>query len=125
MADPCLHHSGLIAQLESICSKLVLIEKNIQKQFEMTDRQVENAKVDLERRLESMNEFRNQLREQAATFAPKREVELMLSEIKARLGIIEKQGFTGEGSGKWRDHIVTVLIAAAVMLIAHFLWGTK
>jgi len=126
--QPCTHHSGLVAQLNAICKKLELIEKAIQKQFEMTELQVEHTKVDLERRLESMNEIRGQLNRQADTFITKVEVNLLFEKTashfdamakanRERIDMLDKMYTEKSAAKKWSDHIVTVLIGLAVLVV--------
>jgi len=114
METPCIHHSGIEAQLKALCIKIEL-------QMDMIEKSINVAKNEMDRRLEGMNEFRNQLSSQAQTFISKREVELIMEKIDGRIGYLEKRGNVTEGSKVWSNHIITVLISvfvtSVVMLI--------
>jgi len=114
METPCIHHSGIEAQLKALCTKMEL-------QMDMIEKSINVAKNEMDRRLEGMNEFRNQLSSQAQTFISKREVELIMEKIDGRIGYLEKRGNVTEGSKVWSNHIITVLISvfvtSVVMLI--------
>jgi len=114
METPCMYHSGIEAQLKALCIKIEL-------QMDMIEKSINVAKNEMDRRLEGMNEFRNQLSSQAQTFISKREVELIMEKIDGRIGYLEKRGNVTEGSKVWSNHIITVLISvfvtSVVMLI--------
>ena len=127
MTETCPHHSGIVAQFNAICTKLELIEKHIQQQIVMAKEQVELAKADMDRRLETMNEFRTQLSQQAATFVSKTEVGLQFEKLenhvdvlarsnRDRIDLLEKVYIEKSAGKRWTDHIVTVLIGMAVLV---------
>ena len=126
--EPCVHHSGMVAQFNAICNKLELIEKSLEKQLGMHEKQVEMTAKDLERRLEAMNEIRSQLNKQADTFITKVEVTLLFERIEGhfeglaknnreRIDLLDKMYTEKSASKKWSDHIVTVLIGLAVLVV--------
>ena len=68
----CTLHSGIVAQLEMICTKITgmekalqtqiaLNEKNLQIQISMNEKQVEMAKIEMERRLLMLNDLRSEV----------------------------------------------------------------
>ena len=127
MTETCPHHSGIVAQFNAICTKLELIEKSIEKQLLLHEKQVEVTAKDLERRLEAMNEIRSQLNRQADTFITKIEVNLLFEKLdlntttmarnnRERIDLLEKMYAEGRGGKKWEDHIITVLIGLAVLV---------
>ena len=137
----CPLHSGVEKSLETVCIKLDLVEKSIQRQldlnekifgrqFEMLERAIAVAKGELDIRLESMNEVRAQLTRQAAETITRNEVNLMLSKLEDKIGVNEKivsdlgkSSSRGEGSSIWKNYIVTVFVSAFIsfifFLIAH------
>ncbi len=131
MADPCKDckaHAGIEVLCDAICKKIEEKEKIANIKFDALYEAIKMAKSEMDRRLEGMNEFRNQLSQQATTFISKREVELILDKFEGRLRIIEDIKSVREGSSRWSDYIITVLIAMAssiatgvVFLIAHYL----
>jgi hypothetical protein len=141
----CMHHSGLVKWIESVCLKVDEREKTVNIQLASMDKALTIATREMERRLEGMNEFREQLSRQAATFIPLKEATLLIENLEAKsnmatseLGkrvhdridtlIREVDGVqqcvsTEKGSSKWKDHIVTVLITMAVMAMAHYIFN--
>ena len=135
----CAFHSGIVTKLEELDKKVDFV-------FNMSEKSVNNARHDLERRLETMNEFRAQLLSQAATVVTKSELinliekldlksettinrvdekfELVITPFKKQIGSrikeIEKQKSSEEGSLIWKNYILTVLISMAVALVVHF-----
>ena len=79
------------------------------------------AKTELERRLEGMNEFREQLEAQAQTFIGKSEFKLELEKLISRILLLEKSVNYREGTKRWSDHMITVIIAVVVMVALHYL----
>jgi Mg2+ and Co2+ transporter CorA len=71
--------------------------------------QLRNARESMEKRLESINEFRGQLRDQAAGFVTREEHSAKHSEIEARLRGVEKLIWMGAGG------------VAVMQVILHFL----
>jgi chromosome segregation ATPase len=135
----CLHHSGTERALKAICDKLDEREKYVNMKFQELEKhdalqkkehekQIANARDDIERRLESMNEFRAQLEKQAANFLTRSEYEtkhdMIVNRISANMDTIN--GLRNElreklGERKWLTAIISVFISAIVFLISHFL----
>jgi len=111
----CPHHSGVEAEIRAMCHKMEMISNAQEKALNV-------AKNELERRLEGMNEFRDKLDEQANTFVGKTESKLEVEKLITRIVLLEKIVNYREGSKHWSDHIVTVIIAFAVMVLAHYFW---
>ena len=108
--DNCPRHSGIEARIDSLCNKLTLITEGQEKALIMATR-------DMDRRLEDMNQFRAQLTNQANTFATRIELKAEAEKLDLKLAPLLSMSTYREGSMKWTDHILTVLIAAAVMLV--------
>ena len=105
----CLQHSGLVESITGL-EKAVLV-----------------AKIELERRLEGMNEFRAQLDRQAGTLGLKTEMATALEKLEAvtllRLTQVERdvkeimrRMDVGHGSKAWSSYIVTIVMAAVVFI---------
>lgn len=118
----CPHHSGMEAELKKLCALMEEKQKQSDLRFEANREAIIQARGDMERRLESMNEFRAQLSDQAKTFVARPELKLEIERLIGRLLVLEKAVNYREGSKHWSDHIVTVLIAAGVMVVAHYFW---
>jgi len=127
----CLHHFGLEEQIRSLCTKIVAVEKLLNVQIQGQRDAINVAKVEMERRLEAMNEFRAQLSTQASTFISRSEMELRMEKLDERnrltlapilekVEAIEKMGLREQGGLTWKNYIITVLIALAVYLAGQF-----
>lgn len=97
-------------------------EKLCDKRFDHIVDSISVAKLEMDRRLEGMNEFTVQLDKQAKEFITRREVELTLEKLGVKLDIIEKAMNRRVGGQQWSDHIITALITMAVFIILHYVW---
>lgn len=95
-------------------------EKAVSAALQAQKEAVTKAETAAEKRFESVNEFRQQLSDQAASFMPRREAE-------QRLGVLEthvnRQGGKEDGSGRFGAVLVSVaslLIAAIAVAVAVF-----
>jgi len=98
MTDICPEHSGL-------CVKIKSVEKSI-----------DVAKVELDRRLEAMNEFRAQLDKQSREFVTRTEVELRFDRIDEKIRNLEKTDAENQGKSLWREHLITAIIGALILI---------
>jgi Rad3-related DNA helicase len=73
------------------------LEDKIKLNTEGTERALEIATKEMERRLEGMNEFREQLEKQTRTFLTKEEYELKHQLMQQKLNIISKIVYIGIG----------------------------
>lgn len=125
MVDPksvCLHHSGIEKLIEKLCMKIEGLEKLIDVRLNAIEKALEVAQEEMDSRLEAMNEFRSQLTSQASTFISKESVDLKIEKLDTRIDSITHLKDLETGSMKWRDHILTVLISCAVLLIGHYIF---
>jgi hypothetical protein len=102
--ENCIHHSGVTSEIKAIKEAVDL------------------ARTQLEKRLEGMNEFRNQLNAQAATFVSRAEIKLIMDKYETRVDLVERFYLRGEGSSKWRDIIISSIVSVAILTIAHLLF---
>ena len=110
MSTICPFHSGMEAEIKGLCAKMNL-------RFESNEKQIELAKEEMERRLESMNEFRSQLTNQANTFLSRTEAQLQIEKVITRIVLLEKGLNFREGSRHWSDYIITAIIAGGIVLL--------
>ena len=113
MADcaTCPRHSGVEAEQRAICTKLDL-------RFAASDRAIEAAKEDMDRRLQGMNEFRAQLSSQASTFISRVELRLEMEKLNGRLLILENKVNLKEGRSSVIDYIIMAIISVIVVALA-------
>ena len=106
----CSEHSGLLKDIKAIRR-----EMNIN--FKLHNRGIESAKLELDRRLEAMNEFRAQLDKQAQEFMTRTEIELLAlglrKDVESNRGILDQL----TGAKKWSDHIIMALIGLGVIFV--------
>ena len=95
---------------------------------DLTDRMTALIKIELDRRLLSMNEFRDQLNDQAQTFARISEVMLLFDKIEAKIYSISERINRNEkvlnektGAKQWQDYILVVLIGLMVVIISSYI----
>lgn len=118
----CLAHAGLVEQIKTVCIKLEAHEKLDLERLAAIDKAMNTAKIEMERRLESMNEFRAQLSKQAASFVNRETIDIKLEKMQEDIDDVKQCTSVSSGSDKWRDHLVTVGISLGVFLLAHFLF---
>jgi len=105
----CGHHSGLVKELKALRMLMDEREKQGREALKI-------AREDMERRLESMNEFRAQLEKQTKEFKGITECRLEMDPVRRDVKDIRRIIDTQSGARKWSDHIVTVIIGLIVLL---------
>lgn len=95
--DVCKWHSGIAVELKSIQMALNL------------------ARRELDRRLEGMNEFREQLRAQANTFMTIKEYDIAHKELERRIRALEENKSNLEGR-MWIIPSIIVLIQLGLLV---------
>jgi hypothetical protein len=91
--------------------------------FDAVDKQIQLAKADLERRLESMNEFRAQMDRQADTFMSAERYESCHGRLVDQIAVLEKAQAQAEARGKVYSTIVAAIISIVVGIVVHYLSG--
>ena len=94
--NTCYLHSGIRAEIDSMKNALDL------------------ARRELDRRLEGMNEFREQLKNQAATFIIRESYEISYKGLERRLRVLETKKSNLEGR-LWI--IPTIIVIIQIVLI--------
>jgi hypothetical protein len=137
-------HDAIHARLDGLNEKIADKEKQTILQVAAIKESLAVAKVELDRRLAMMNEFRQQLTDQAATFINRDEHNALISRIDTKVDNLEK-GFNEKidlvtkpindklksveafynqkvGARIWEIAIVTVSLSALVSLILRFVF---
>lgn len=116
-------NSKLDAQDKLTCNKFESIEKQINSRFEFMEKSVAVARVEMDRRLEGMNEFRAQLSSQTVTFPTRTEMKSEIDKVGIKVDInsaeivsIKRDMAAQEGAKRWADYIVTIIISAGVVI---------
>lgn len=107
-------HSGIEAKIDALCKKIDL-------RFDANEKAIDLARRDMERRLEGMNEFREQLTNQATTFLSRTEAQLQIEKLITRIVLLEKALNYREGTHHWSDYIITAIIAGSIILLTKLL----
>lgn len=125
--------ASIPAQISEICNKILRIEKSIEQRFEENKERINLAREQMERRLEGMNEFRAQLTEQTRTFVNRKELDLIVQKLETRFELLgkgnrerieqlEKEYAMRKGSQIWETVIITAMVSATIIVVAHFLF---
>jgi hypothetical protein len=110
-------HRPLIKEAQSIRLLMDEREKQNNFRFDNIDKNIVLAREQMESRLEGMNEIREQLTQQAKTFVSTDKFENLGNHVNR----IDKTISLSQGSSKWSDHIITVLIGLAVIVIVYLM----
>ena len=86
----------------------------------LTKTALDAAHTSMEKRLDGMNEFRDQLKDQAAKFVTREEMISTLKSIQANVEILLSARATEEGKASQKSLNVTMIIAIAGVLLALF-----
>ena len=113
----------VISLREYIELKIVDLEKRLDERTELLVKQNDRDKEILNQRLGTMNEIRQQLNEQAATFATRELMEEKYNSNHARIEKMEKDGARRDGQIQMNRTIIAVMgaIALVVQLALEFL----
>ena len=107
--------------LEAYCRKEEIRWQEHSKQHELEQRAVNVASDALTKRLEGMNEIRDQLREQASTFATREALEWKTDELERRLRDVENKQSNWDGRMLVIGGALTVAFAIITFLINYLL----
>lgn len=123
-----LPFQALATECDIIREQIISLEDKTELQFVMLERALSVARIEMDRRLEGMNEVRAQLNAQTRTFMTRAEIEQVFLRIKdnqdrllEKIASIESLSSRASGEDKWKDHIVTVLIGLGVLLTISYI----
>ena len=125
----CLQHSGLVESIKSLCLKIDEREKFVNSKFESMERSVNVARVEMDRRLEGMNEFRAQLDKQVVTFPTRTELVSEIGKLQVQihsnvlaLDDIKETIARQTGARKWSDYVAMALVSGAIFALMRFIF---
>jgi len=101
-------------RIASLSEKMDEREKQVNIQIKAIERSTSLAKLEMDRRLEGMNEIRAQLDRQAGTFATIEKVEDMRTYVMNKIDTLRDISSVRTGSGKWTDYLIMALISAII-----------
>ena len=103
------------AKFDAVEQARELADKAIQTKFDASEQARELALSAMNIRLASMNEFREQIKDQTANFITKREHDIVLGEIQSlRESRAEMKGKADQGSVNWVMFVATVGIIISI-----------
>lgn len=111
----CGEHSG-------ICQLIEAIRKELDLRFDALDKLIASTRKDLDQRLEGMNHLQTKLDNLGKSIVPRSEIDLARDKLEDKIDLLVRRSATSEGSSRWIDHIITVLIGLAIILIV---WMVK
>jgi hypothetical protein len=107
---------------ESCDQRFAWLEKNLVLQLTANERAIGLAKDDLERRLEGMNRFREELQHQAATFLPRAYFEVEHKYLQKQIEDLVQWKSRSEGRASWSNLVAIVALGASIMFgVLHLL----
>ena len=96
----------------------VTLKEYFESKFKAVDKALKLASSNMERRLEGMNEFREDLRNQAATFVSRTECEAHRKLIDADLRMLRESKSHLEGKASQLSVTISLLLALAGLVVA-------
>lgn len=112
---------GDITVKEYFESQIAWLDKYFHAKIHSIDEAVNKAEAALSKRLESMNEFRDSLKDQAARLATKTEVEMQITALEQRLQRLEMGRANADGKATVISAIVSVVVSAVTGLIIGYM----
>ncbi len=106
------------AQQVALRDALISSEKAVNAALNAAERAVSKAELASERRFESINEFRGQLADQAATLMPRAETTVLLSAINDRLATLETRVTERAGALQGQNAMRAALFTVCGLVIA-------
>ena len=104
---------------EYFSSQLCALRKQYDERFRVLELSTKEAKADMDKRLEGMNEFRQQLKDQSATFIARPEHEAVLKEIQGlRESRAELAGKADQSQVLWS--LIMSVVGIVIGVIAVF-----
>ena len=125
MEDPCM--PTVCRDRERHChDRLEDTRKLFLIQIESMDKAVAQAKDEMDRRLEGMNQFRAQLERQTDTFMDKGYYDVQHKALTDKIELLMNWKNIQEGKSSWTNLLAVLAIAVSVIFgILHFISGLK
>ena len=109
--------AAFAAAKEAVAAALAAQEKATAAAFAAANEAVKTAQVANEKRLDSVNEFRAQLKDQAATFVARSEVSVQFKSLTDKVEEIDARSIAERARYEGASNLWTVMAAAAGLLI--------
>jgi hypothetical protein len=106
------------AQQKALEAALLAQEKAVQTAMIAAEKAVAKAEVAAEKRFDSTNEFREQLRDQAATLMPRSEAESRLGALAEKIDDLKALAYVVQGRSTGRTDIWGYLVGGAGLIAA-------
>jgi len=96
----------------------ILALNSLDKRFEYIEKATLKTEIAAEKRFESVNEFRGQLRDQQNTLVTKNEVNIRFENIEKKIDFLEKCSFSSEGKNKGVGLVWGIIIVVVSFIIS-------
>lgn len=100
-----------------LCLKVSALDKSVSARLDALDRATKLASDTMEKRLEGMNEFRAQLKDQAGTFISRQELEAFKALVDADMRVLREANAKAEGKASQQAVNVSTIIAIVGLLL--------
>lgn len=97
---------------------LVTLKEYFDVRLSALDRASDVAYRAMEKRLESMNEFRSQMKDQAGSFITKAEFRVYLDKIDGDIRVLREYKSTLEGKASQSSVVISLLLAGAGLILS-------
>jgi hypothetical protein len=95
----------------------VSLKEHIESRLSALEKAISEAKHDLEKRLEGMNEFRAQLKDQAYSFITRNEYALCIERINSEINSLKEFKAALDGKASQRSTIISIVISVISLII--------
>ena len=123
--DECMHQFGIIesslaSQAKEMSIRFDMLTKLFETRLISSERAIEVASGIMEKRLESMNEFRDTLKDQASTFITRTESEAKRDQIAHDVESLKRSFAMMEGKASQKTMNMTMFISITGVLMSVF-----
>lgn len=118
MTNESVPNNGKVSLKEYLSRRMDDLEKRIQTIFDMNAVAIDKAEKRMDTRLEGMNEFRDQLRDQASRFITRVEFDALMEKLNASVKSLELTRATLEGKASQQGLIITAIISTISLLVS-------
>jgi hypothetical protein len=108
-----------------LCFKVEALERSVTARLDALDRATQLATSTMDKRLEGMNEFRAQLKDQAGTFLSRQELEAFKALVETDMRVLRQANAEAKGKASQQSVLVSNIIAIAGLVLALLSLGLR
>jgi hypothetical protein len=106
------------AQQLALREALIGQEKAVNAALAAAEKAVSKAEVAAEKRFDNVNEFRGQLADQAATFMPRNEAQVLITALAKDVDLLKLSDSQNRGKATGTDKTIAYMVTAVSVLVA-------